>query len=85
MNCRGDLVDVLSAGAAGAYRGQHYLVHRDGDVAAYIEYVCHVVQTGRTEVGRKRAQLCLGQAVLPRMCEHGRAAGADDPAHHLRQ
>lgn len=36
------------------------------------------------EIGRERAQLCFRKPVLGRVRKHGRAAGPDDPADHLR-
>jgi len=51
VNGCGHLVHVLSACAPGADRGQNDLVHRDGDFVAYLEQVCHVVQTGCTPSG----------------------------------
>lgn len=63
--CGRHLVDVLPAGAAGADRGQHDLVHRDGDFLAYLEQVCHVVQTGRTSGGSGGNRPGLDQQLSP--------------------
>ena len=71
-------------------RGQSELVREAREVSRRVERLLAAYDLDRgaargTEIRRQRAQFRFRQAVLGRMREHGRAAGADDPAHHLRQ